>query len=473
MNDTGLPRGIGRYRPIALLGSGGMGTVYRAHDPLIDRVVAIKVVHTDALDADTRTEYLERFRLEAQAAGRCTHPGIVAVYDFSGAGGEPYIVMELVEGRSLREILLEPASRTALPVGTMLMQVLDALGYAHARGIIHRDMKPGNIIVTGSGQAKIADFGIARLSDGTKGDATLTQAGALLGTPNYMAPEQVGSDTVDHRADLFAIGAILYQILTGRPPFAGRNAGETMRRLCGAESASMVAVEAADRGAFVPVLRRALAKQPDERFQSAEDFAAALAEAGSLRRPAASVPDDPQATLVWGGARAPSTVTRSWDPVLLARVERALAQYAGPMARVIVAQAAQQSATADDLYQVIARGLQTAADRSGFLRSVGGARIEPTLGQHARTVQTQAPPTSFVTAAPEAAELVPPAAITAAQTVLTFFVGPIARVLVRDAAKQVASRQEFLDRLCAHVTRPDELVALRRRLRAEVEPALR
>ena len=206
MTEPVLPTQLGRYRPTAILGTGAMGLVYRAEDPVIGREVAIKVMRTESLDAETRADYFERFRREVQAAGRCSHAGIVAIYDYAENDGEPFIVMELVEGRSLQRLLRDTAARASLdPVGLML-QVLDALDCAHAFAVVHRDIKPANILVTSSGQAKIADFGIARSSHLT----SMTMTGGMIGTPSYMAPEQVIGQDVDHRADLFAAGAILY-----------------------------------------------------------------------------------------------------------------------------------------------------------------------------------------------------------------------------------------------------------------------
>ena len=176
-----LPTAIGRYRPVAVLGTGGMGTVYRAHDPVIDRQVALKVIRTDALGAELRSEYLDRFRLEAQAAGRCSHPAIVAVFDFFEAEGNPAIVMEFVAGRTLAAMLRGgAAARAAVPITAILGQVLDGLAYTHRLGVTHRDIKPANIIVTDAGQAKIADFGIARLADMAQSGA-LTRPGSWLG----------------------------------------------------------------------------------------------------------------------------------------------------------------------------------------------------------------------------------------------------------------------------------------------------
>jgi tRNA A-37 threonylcarbamoyl transferase component Bud32 len=467
---SALPGAIGRYRPVAVLGAGGMGTVYRAHDPVIDRQVALKVIRTEALGAGLRSEYLDRFRLEAQAAGRCSHPAIVAVFDFFEAEGNPAIVMEFVAGRTLAEMLRGgAAARAAVPIAAILGQVLDGLAYAHRLGVTHRDIKPANIIVTDAGQAKIADFGIARLADMAQSGA-LTQTGAVLGTPSYMAPEQLGEGAIDHRADLFAVGAILYEALTGRPPFAGRSTAESLQRLAGPDPASMVAVEAAGAGAFVPVLQRALAKPRERRFAAAEEFAQALALAAASPPPPARGYEDP-ATL----PRAPTTTfrpgKREWDPATLQRVERALAQYLGPMARVMVAQAARSSASTEELFQALARGLQSAADRSAFLRSLATGRMEPRVDP---TTAGRAEP-SFAAGPPTggAGGAIPPEAQAAAQAALAQFMGPIARVLVRQAAAQATSAQDFFERLCAHLAKPEETAALRRRLAADVAPKLR
>ncbi len=458
MSGAALPPSIGRYRPTGILGTGAMGTVFKAHDPAIDRMVAIKVVRTDALDAETRAEFIERFRLEVQAAARCAHPAIVAVHDFVGDAGNPAIVMELVEGSSLDRIMQDPLRRPAV-VG-ILQQVLGGLGYAHGQGVTHRDIKPANIIVTPSGQAKIADFGIARLN-GT----SLTQGGAMLGTPGYMAPEQVTGDAVDRRADLFAVGAILYEAFAGRPPFAGRTVADTLVRLSSPTPADLAPIEAAGAGILVPVLRQALAKRPAERFQSVDEFSAALAGAAAPRT-AASAANAAMAATVGPGIG--ETMGRRWDPALLQRLERQLTQYLGPIARVTVARAADRSADPEQLYATIADSLRNTADRSAFLKGIGGTRAGQTLaGTHRLTETAARPPTLPGQAAP-----IPPEAVTAAQVVLTRFVGPIARMLVRDAAAQAQSGRDFLDRLASHVTRPDEVADLRRRLRAEVEPKL-
>src|ERR1700733_12381487 len=226
MTADNLPETLGRYRPLRILGQGAAGIVYLAQDPVLDRRVTVKVIRTDGLDAETRDDYLERFKVEAKAAGRCSHPGIVAIHDYAEADGAPFIVMEYIEGPTLHHAVHDPLLRPTLdPVGIAL-QVLDALDAAHRLHITHRDIKPANILMTRDGRTKIADFGIARLDH-----VMLTQYVAMIGTPSYMAPEQAGGQPIDHRADLFATGAILFEMLAGKPPFQGGTLAETLANL--------------------------------------------------------------------------------------------------------------------------------------------------------------------------------------------------------------------------------------------------
>src|SRR5215470_5014670 len=205
---------IGRYRVEKLLGSGAMGEVYRAYDPVIDRLVAIKVLRPDLIARGGSDQLMERFRREARAAGRRFHPNIVAIWDFGDDDGTPFLVMEFVEGRNLDQMLKASGPLDPMHSVAIMTQVLRALGFAHESGIVHRDVKPSNIIVLPSGQVKVADFGIARI------DASdFTIAGDLLGTPAYMAPEQLAGAPVDHRTDLFAAAVILFEIMTGVKPF--------------------------------------------------------------------------------------------------------------------------------------------------------------------------------------------------------------------------------------------------------------
>jgi eukaryotic-like serine/threonine-protein kinase len=223
MPEPALPSTVGRYRLDTVIGRGAMGVVYKGFDPLIDRVVAIKVVLADLLGGEDKANFLAFFRREAQAAGRCMHPNIVATYDFSDDPDQPFIAMEYVEGETLHRLLRRCGRLPAAEASHLALQVLDALGYAHELGIVHRDIKPANVILQHGTRVKITDFGVARLDK-----ATATQVDATIGTPAYMAPEQLNGGAIDRRTDLFATGILLYEMVTSTKPFSGRDAAEVM-----------------------------------------------------------------------------------------------------------------------------------------------------------------------------------------------------------------------------------------------------
>lgn len=210
---------IGRYIVQSLLGEGAMGSVYKAFDPVIRRIVAIKTIKLEQSrsEADQR-EFMQRFFQEAQISGILNHPNIVAVYDIGEQDGMPYIAMEYVEGRNLNQIIHSSPRPDTTELSRILMQVACALEFAHGKGIVHRDLKPGNIMVTPKGVAKIMDFGIAKMSD-----SHLTQTGVFLGTPSFASPEQIKEGHVDHRSDIFSLGILAHETLTGHTPFPGQS----------------------------------------------------------------------------------------------------------------------------------------------------------------------------------------------------------------------------------------------------------
>jgi serine/threonine-protein kinase len=218
------PATIGKYQVHGVLGQGGMGVVYRAFDPAIKRPVAIKTITKSALDPADLQYALTRFRHEAQAVGRLTHPRIAGIYDYGEDADIAWIVMELVNGQSLFHHLQGDARFGLKEIGELIRQLLDGLGYAHGLGVIHRDIKPSNILVNDDGRLKLTDFGIARIDS-----STLTQVGEIMGSPGYMSPEQFLGTEIDARGDIYSVGIITYELLTGRRPFTGNNA-EVMRQ---------------------------------------------------------------------------------------------------------------------------------------------------------------------------------------------------------------------------------------------------
>ncbi len=283
---------LGKYELRGELGRGAMGTVYEGFDPAIARRVAIKTVRLpDPTDSEAQEE-LARFRREAQAAGRLSHPNIVGVFDTGETETLAYIVMEFVDGRTLKAVLDKGERMAPADVGRVMRDVLAGLQYSHDQGVVHRDIKPANIMLTQAGQAKIADFGIARIES-----SSMTQAGTMLGTPAYMSPEQFMGQTVDARTDIYSAGVLLYQLLTGERPFEGSSLSAIMHKALNTEPLKPSALSVTVPAAMDAVVARALAKRPDERFASAAEFARALESALSDAEGGASA----EATIVASG----------------------------------------------------------------------------------------------------------------------------------------------------------------------------
>lgn len=269
------PDKLGKYQIRGELGRGAMGIVFDAWDPTIERRVALKTVRRDQLERGEAKELLDRFKREAQAAGRLSHPNIVSVYEYGEDEGTAFIAMEFIQGQELKDYF-DRNERFSLPqVGRIMSELLDALAQAHAHGIVHRDIKPANIFILAGGQIKVGDFGIARIES-----SSLTQAGSVLGTPAYMSPEQFMGQAVDGRSDLFSAGVILYQFLTGEKPFTGQLT-TIMHKVLKEDPIAPSELNVRVPAAFDPVIRKALAKRPDDRFQNAREFSAALQAAVS------------------------------------------------------------------------------------------------------------------------------------------------------------------------------------------------
>lgn len=266
-----LIRNLGRYEVLGELGQGAMGVVYKAKDPLIDRVVAIKTINL-SLAMDEKEEYEGRFYQEAKAAGRLNHPNIVTIYDVGKSGDVAYIAMELLEGRELRDIMNESALLPVDQVLNIVAQVAQGLAYAHEHGIVHRDVKPSNIMVIRDGHVKITDFGIARMAS----SSVRTQTGMVLGSPKYMSPEQVMGKSIDQRSDIFSLGVMLYEMLTGQAPFEGENVNAIMYQTLNAVPPPPNMMNPAIPEMVNFIVAKALAKGVEDRYQNAKDFAADL-----------------------------------------------------------------------------------------------------------------------------------------------------------------------------------------------------
>jgi serine/threonine-protein kinase len=431
-------RSIGRYRIEALLGTGAMGEVYRAHDPAIDRLVAIKVVRPELVAGSGGEQLLERFRREARAAGRRFHPNIVAIWDFGDDNGTPFLVMELVEGQSLDQLIKSSGPLASGRSVAIITQVLSALGFAHGNGIVHRDIKPSNIMILQDDQVKVADFGIARLEA-----SEFTIVGDLLGTPAYMAPEQLSGGPIDHRTDLFATGVILFEMLTGVKPFRGKSITEIMSFMEKRGPEDIRALNPAIPEAMKHVIGKSVAFEPAQRYADAAAFSKAVADAmPSLR-------GQPQVT-----ANAAQTMSGevSFSAELLRETERDLATFIGPMASIAVKRAVRNARDLLELYEALGRQVANPKDRAEFLArgrqraALGLGRPPPAAGP--------APGKTIERKSVSPAQSPNPASIVAIESDLTRYIGPIARILVKRELGKFESLAKLCLVLATHI--PDE-----------------
>ncbi len=518
------PERLGRYAVTGVLGEGAMGVVYQAYDPIIKRPLAIKTIRRALHDGDEAADsFAARFRNEAAAAGRLQHPGIVAVYEYGEDSGGAYIVMEYVDGTSLSKRIAARETFTAERTVDIVSQVLDALHHAHEQGVWHRDIKPGNLILTPQGRVKIADFGIARIES-----AGITQMTATIGTPGHMAPEQYTGDRIDRRVDVFATGVLLYQLLTGRQPFSGSHEA-VMYQVLNQEPPPPSQVSPVPLAAsYDGVVAQALAKRVDDRFATAAAFRRALLDAHAGAQDATRVVGrtawrPPVGAFVAGagsggsgssGAGAPVTTAPPavspismaptiasgsaqlaiWDPHLLHVVELALAVHVGPLARMLVQRAARQRRDLAGLQAFLLPEIGSEEGRLAFSQAMGRiAAAHPEGATQARRSSAASQPpgsrggapmpapgtqTRFFGGSPAALGQAPgsnvdtstspnaltPALLEHAQKVLTRRIGPIARVIVKKAANEVDDRERFYARLLDNLD-PGERAAVLEELR--------
>jgi serine/threonine protein kinase len=293
---------IGKYRIVAEIGRGTMGQVYKAHDPVLNRFVAIKTL---SAVSDLGDEQHQRFQREAQAAAVLSHMNIVTVHDFGQEQGLLYIAMELLEGTDLREAIDRELLRTVEDKLSVMEQIASGLAFAHSKGVIHRDLKPANIHIQPSGQVKIVDFGLARIDS-----SEMTQEGIVLGTPNYMSPEQAMGDRVDVRSDIFSAGAVFYEILTNHKPFDADSTPSVLFQVVHKEPVSIRQWTPDVPRVLVDVVERALVKDKTLRFQTARQMRAAL----SVARAALAGGRDPDASLAEESQRAHRAAGNRTEP---------------------------------------------------------------------------------------------------------------------------------------------------------------
>lgn len=432
---------LGKYKIVEVIGKGAMGVVYKGYDPVLERHVALKTVRKELVDQDTAGAIIARFKNEALAAGRLTHPGIVGIYDYGETKQLAYIAMEFVQGRGLRDFLARQERFGLQDVVSIMTQLLDALDYAHDHGVVHRDVKPANIIMTPSGRLKVADFGIARIDH-----SNLTQTGSIMGTPAYMSPEQYSGQQVDRRSDIFSCGVVLYELLTGVKPFEGPTQSIGYK-ICHEphRNPSEVNPQGVPQ-VFDAILAKALAKTPEERYASAREFARAIAKGFE------SFSGSPETT-----ALLPTVIHREtrpdttfpppgWEAEKLRALEGLLAPYVGPVARVLVRKAAKTTTDGLALVRALAASIASERDREAF----AGTALEK-VG--ARSQPESEPERSSPSIAPKPIEL---ADVDKAASRLAPFVGPIAKVMAKKAAAQGGDLRILYLRLAENLADPKE-----------------
>jgi eukaryotic-like serine/threonine-protein kinase len=490
------PRTLGKYEILDVLGTGGMGTVYRALDPMLQRIVAVKLLRNELRAALGSDDLWSRFRTEARAVARLNHPAIVSVYDFCDTDpAGAFFVMEYVDGCTLDDQMQRAAKLGLAETFDLMDQLLDGLGYAHAQEIVHRDIKPSNLLLTGEGKLKITDFGVAKV-----GALKQTQIGTAIGTPEYMAPEQYTSSYIDQRCDLYAAGILFFQLLTGRPPFAGTTP-QIMYQVCHVMPDPASTIDQAIPTLLDPVLAKALAKDPDDRFQSAWEFSAAITGARKTlgfpvstgtRRPvvqlaprarvAASEEFGLSGTLqkVDGTARLDAPTKRAssapslaaapsqapakvpapvrashpaappagatlpppgWSVEQLAEIERKLTPIVGPTARILIKRAALLTRDRDQLYRDLAVHLHNEDERKRFLSGIRSDTASPATAAGAPAG----------TSPPNRVEIAP-ATLDRTTRILIPLIGPIAAALVKKTAPSACNEVDLYSRLAERIT---------------------
>lgn len=419
---------IGKYRIDGTLGEGAMGVVYAGQDPDIDRPVAIKTIHRHLIKAAGSEEWLQRFAREARAAGRVLHPNLVTIFEYLQLDGIPYLVMERV-----RSITLEDRCNAAehLPleeVHAIMAQILAGLACIHAAGIVHRDLKPANVMLTEDGTVKLTDFGIARL---TAMDAT---GAGMVGTPSYMAPEQLMGSEVDARADIYAGGVLLYELLTGRKPYKGGGIEALFEAVRNGRFTPPSELVASIPAALDDIVCKAMSVEPNKRFADAAEMRKALEAAlpTADRTGLIEVTALPQPAIRREGSLS-GTMMERINAQTLGKVEQFLTRSIGPMGKVIARRAAGKSTSIEQMIETVLQEFPDEAEQQDMRIAMRHALAET--------------PASTAATAGFAEETL--ARLT---DIMRHHVGPMASILVRRTARGATTQEDLIRQMAEHIS---------------------
>ncbi len=450
-----------------MLGQGAMGMVYKGYDVSIDRIVAIKTLHPYLLGGEYGKELRARFKREARAAARCLHPNIVTVFEYGEDRDIPYIAMEFVEGRELKRCFDQSVRFKIKDIADIILQVLDALQLAHSCGVVHRDIKPTNIILLENGRIKVADFGVARVDT-----SDMTQTGFMIGTPSYMSPEQLAGQPADCRSDLFSLGVVLFELLAGVKPFPSRVPTTTVHEVINATPDDPFELDDRIPAAFKTVVHKALARKLEDRFQTALEFADAVKVACKPDETADSGPKAwDSATLVAPSSRVYATKrsgksTYSWEPAILKVVEENLVVHVGPVAQMLIRKVAQHAPNIEELYRMLAKQIPTEAERQLFLSKVQlVGRSSLPVAVATEEVSSGVRAAADTVAGAQKKEHFSPEVLKTAVEHLIIHVGPVADALVKRAAQKASTIQEFYQLLSDSIPTAQERMSFLDKMR--------
>jgi len=423
------PKTVGKYQIDSVLGQGAMGVVYKGHDPDIDRVVAIKTLHTHLMGTDERASWLERFAREAKAAGRVLHGNLVTIFDYLEQDEQPYLVMEFIESETIEDRIARRPLPNLQEFGSIMTQMLAGLDAIHAAGIVHRDVKPANALLLPDGRVKLADFGVAKV------EALGATHGGMIGTPDYMSPEQFMGETAGHRADIFGAGVIMFELLTSRKPFESGSLGELTQKVLSGQVLNLRELAPGLPEALYALSAQTLMADPQQRTPDARAFANGIHEA--LRNVDSAAMNDTDRTIVMTSNQQPAaalsqTMAAQMPKSALARIEELLTTQIGPIAKVLVKRV---SGATTDTGQLIN---QLAAEIGPEHREAFKAAVQAHLGQTGAATTGAGPMLSDDLLEALTRELTP-------------HIGPIAKILIKKTAKTCATREELCTSLANHI----------------------